>query len=610
MAETLSKQPRPKGPKLTIITNAGGPGVLATDALVEGGGELAGIAKHTVDELSTFLPGAWSHSNPVDVLGDAGPDRYAKTLDVIGRDENSDGMLVILTPQDMTDATQTAEHLKAYAKIEGKPVLASWMGGPDIAAGEAILNRVGIPTFQEPDAAARAFNYMWKYADNLKSLYETPTVAEANPDTKAAEVADAIIQNARKQKRDILTEFESKQLLAAYGIPTVETHIATSDAQAAEQAAKVGFPVVLKLHSETITHKTDVGGVKLNLGDAAAVKKAFNDIKESVKAHCGEGHFLGVTVQPMIKLKDAYEVIIGSSIDSQFGPVMLFGSGGQLVEVFKDRSLGLPPLTATLARRMMEQTKIYKALKGVRGRKPVDLDGLEKIMVRFSQLIVEQRWIKEIDINPLMASEERLIALDARVVVYGLDTPEDKLPKPAIRPYPRQYITQAKTKDNASLTVRPIRPEDEPMIVQFHQGLSERSVRMRFYEPLKLSQRVTHDRLVKVCFNDYDRELGLVAVQTDPKTQQSQIVGVCRLSKVFCTDGAEFAVVVSDAWQNKGLGTQLLKSLINVAKAEKLKVLAANILAENVEMQRVCEKVGFKIVKKDGEAQVKAELAL
>src|SRR5512133_574499 len=440
MAEVLGRQPRPKGPRLTILTNAGGPGVLATDTLLTTGGELAEISPETMSKLDEFLPSSWSHNNPIDIIGDADPMRYAKSLEVAAQDPNSDGLLVILTPQAMTDPTATAEALKAYAKSYDKPILASWSGGKEVAAGDAILNKAGIPTFEYPDDAARAFTYMWQSMSNLKTLYETPSLPDddgAGPDREAAK---AIIDHARETGRDLLTEAESKQLLAAYGIPTTPTLIAKSANEAGEMATKLGYPIVVKLHSETITHKTDVGGVKLNLQDAAAVEAAFEAIKKSVTEKAGAEHFLGVTVQPMIKL-EGYEIIVGSSIDPQFGPVLLFGTGGQLVEVFKDRALALPPLNTTLARRMIERTKIYTALKGVRGRKPVDLAALEKLLVRYSQLVVEQRWIKELDINPLIASPEGLLALDGRVVLHPVDMPESALPKLAIRPYPNRYVS-------------------------------------------------------------------------------------------------------------------------------------------------------------------------
>jgi len=434
MAEVLGRQPRPKGPRLTILTNAGGPAVLATDALVANGGELADLSPESLRRLDEFLPEHWSHNNPIDVLGDADAERYARALEIASQDPNSDGLLVVLAPQGMTDPSQIAERLKPYAKQTGKPVLASWMGGNSIAAGEAALNSAGIPTFPFPDTAARAFTYMWRYTYNLRGLYETPTLADQSEMESASRTqVGQIIQNARAQGRVLLTELESKQLLALYGIPTVETRSAASEDEAAAIAAELGFPVVLKVFSETITHKTDVGGVKLNLPNEAAVRSAYRAIESSVAEKAGRDQFSGVTVQPMVKI-EGYELILGSSVDPQFGPVVLFGSGGQLVEVYRDRALALPPLNTTLAQRMMEQTRIFTALKGVRGRKTVNMAALENVLVRFSQLVLEQRWIAEIDINPLLASPERIVALDARIVLHGPAVTLEQLPKPAIRP--------------------------------------------------------------------------------------------------------------------------------------------------------------------------------
>jgi acetyltransferase len=610
MTEVLAKQPRPKGPKLTILTNAGGPGVLATDQLITDGGELSDITAETIKKLDEILPPAWSHNNPIDILGDADPQRYAKALEIAGNDPNSDGLLVILTPQAMTDPTQTAEQLKPYAKIEGKPVLASWMGGSMVAVGENILNSSGIPTFRYPDTAARVFNYMWRYNYNLRSLYETPSLSiESDEDAPDRATVAHIIKAARDSGQTILTEFDSKKLLAAYGIPTVETRIATNAGDAVKAASEIGYPVVLKLYSETITHKTDVGGVQLNLDGAGAVENAYNKIQASVSEKVGAEHFQGVTVQPMISL-DGYEIIIGSSLDPQFGPVLLFGTGGQLVEVFRDRALGFPPLNTTLARRMMERTRIYKALKGVRGRKPVDLDALEQLMIRFSQLVAEQRWIKEIDINPLLASPERLIALDARIVLHGPDMTEDKLPGLAIRPYPIQYVQPWTMKNGLQILIRPIRPEDEPSMVKFHATLSERSVYMRYFNQLNLSQRVAHERLARICFIDYDREMALVADHRDLETKEHDILAVGRLSKLRGTDEAEFAILVADRYQGRGLGKELLSRLLQVGRDEKLRCISGNILIDNLDMQHICEKLGFRLTRSSDSRTVRAEIEL
>ncbi|MEB3213081.1 MAG: bifunctional acetate--CoA ligase family protein/GNAT family N-acetyltransferase [Leptolyngbyaceae bacterium] len=616
VAEVLAKQNRlPKGPRLSIITNAGGPGVLTTDALIRAGGQLASLEPDTIERLNQVLPVHWSHGNPIDILGDADPDRYTKAFEIAATDPNADGLLVILTPQAMTDPTRTAEQLKGYAQTIKKPVLASWMGGAEVTAGEMILNQASIPTYPHPDAAAELFNFMWRYSDNLKALYETPVLATHwDKETDGRSHVSTIFQSVLASGRTLLTEEESKQVLAAYDIPVVQTLKATSVEEAIAHAETIGYPLVLKLLSETITHKTDVGGVKLNLRNAEDVSRAYADIEQSVTEKVGAEHFNGVTVQAMINRDDSYELILGSSIDVQFGPVLLFGAGGQMVEIMKDSAIALPPLTSTLARRMMERTKIYSALQGTRGRNPVDMEALEQVLVRFSQLIIEHPEIKEIDINPLLASPssgthtQTLHALDARVVLHPPDTAFADIPKPAIRPYPVQYISDWVAKDNRTVTIRPIRPEDEPLIVQFHQALSEQSVYLRYFHLMKLSQRTAHERLTRICFIDYDRETALVVDYDDPESGHT-ILAVGRLSKLHNSADAEFAMIVADPYQHLGLGTELLKRLIDIARLEGIQCITAEVLMENDTMRHVFQKVGFTL-KAIGDGVMRAELAL
>ena len=606
MAEVLAKQPRPKGPRLAIVTNAGGPGVLAADGLLSQGGQLAQLSAETMESLDRLLPPHWSHNNPIDVLGDALPDRYAKVVDIAIHDPNIDGLLAISCPQGMAEPTLTAEQLKPYAKSTGKPVLASWMGAIEVAAGTDILNRAGIPTFQFPDTAARVFCYMWRYSYVLRGLYETPVLRGGEEGPDRARV-DEILENARRAGRPLLTEVESKQVLAAYGLPTVETEVARNEDEAVAKSDAIGYPVAVKLLSETITHKTDVGGVQLNLSDASAVRHAYRTIERSVRTQAGDGHFLGVTVQPMVKL-DGYELIVGSSVDSQFGAVLLFGAGGQLVEVFRDRALSLPPLNTTLARRMMEQTKVFAALEGVRGRRAVDMAALEEFVVRFSHLVVEQRWIKEIDINPVLASPERIIALDARVVLHPPDLAGDQLPPLAIRPYPVQLVQPWRLKGGDAVLIRPIRPEDEPLLIKLHQSLSERTVYLRYFQPLKLSQRTAHERLTRICFIDYDREMVLVAEHKSAEGS-AEIVGIGRMSKLRGgTNEAELAVLVDDRYQGQGLGTEFYRRLIAVAHDEKLKRVVSTILAENFEMRAICQRLGFRMDADPDDGTIRAEL--
>jgi acetyltransferase len=600
MVDVLARQPRPKGNRLLIVTNAGGPGVLAADALFAGGGVLAELSAATTTSLDDVLPPHWSHGNPIDVIGDADAERYRKAVEAASKEIAADGLLVIMTPQGMTDPAAIADQMRPYAHLSGKPVLASWMGGAGVAVGEKILSAAGIPSFSFPDDAVRAFLHMWRFDDNLKSLYETPALVE-ELGAGTGQVAQ-ILERIRAESRTLLTEFESKQVLRLYGIPVIQTAIAESEDEAAGEAGKAGYPVAVKLHSRTISHKTEVGGVELNLADADAVRRAFVRIRESVDAKAGPGHFEGVTVQRMAPV-GGYELILGCTSDAQFGPVLLFGAGGQLVEVFQDRALGIPPLNTTLARRMMEQTRIYQALKGVRGRKPVDLAAIERLLVRCGQLVLEHPGIKELDINPLLASGDEIVALDARIVLHE---PDANIARAAIRPYPAHYASQKVLNDGTRVSIRPIRPDDEPLMTAFHQTLSERSVFMRYFSFLKLDMRTAHERLSRLCFVDYDRQIAFVALSGNP----SAILGVGRLVKIPNTQEAEAAFVVSDAMQRRGLGSELLNAAIQFARDESLSAIRATFLVQNAAMRKLLARAGFQISEQMREVEAEGVLKL
>jgi acetyltransferase len=447
---------------------------------------------------------------------------------------------------------------------------------------------------------------MWRYTYNLRGLYETPILSESLEEARNRVLAENLIQRVRQSGRTLLNEFESKKVLEAYAIPSVDTRIASDEEEAVRIAKEIGYPVVLKLSSDTIVHKYQAGGVLLNLGDATAVRKAYRKIKSTVSENFGPDQFQGVTVQPMIR-SDGFDIIIGSFLDPQFGPVVLFGSGGRLIDVHKDRALALPPLNMTLARRMMEQTRIYEALKS---RSDIDLAALEQLLVLFSLLIVEQRWIKEIDINPLLISPEKMLALDARIVVHPADVCLESIPELAIRPYPTQYATPWTMPDGTAVMVRPIRPEDEPLMVKFHETLSERSVYLRYFHALRLTQRIAHERLTRICFIDYEREIALVVLKKDSQTGANEILAVGRLIKVHGTLDGEFAILVSDNWHHRGLGYELLKRLLDIGRQEKLTRVFGEILPENQDMLRVCDKLGFRRHYSAEEGVVRAEIDL
>jgi acetyltransferase len=608
MSEILAMQPQPRGPALGIVTNAGGPGVMAIDALMTGGGQLAELSPATREALDRLLPPFWSHANPIDILGDATPERYRQVVEVCVKDENLHGLLILLTPQAMTDPTETARLLFSFAKVKGKPVLASWMGGESVRPGKELLQRAGIATFDTPEAAIRTFLHMVQYRRAQELLYETPTaVPDFQPDVERVR---RVFAAARTAGRRLLTEFEAKDLLAAYGIPVVPTVTATGIDEAIAAARELGFPVVLKLLSPTITHKTDASGVQLNLRDEDSVRQAFLTIWENAlayaKAHGLQpvGVFSGVTVQPMVRAK-GLELIVGSSIDAQFGPVILFGAGGILVEVFQDRALALPPLNRTLARRLMERTRVYEALKGVRGQRGVDLAKLETLLVRFSQLVADQPDVQEIDINPLLAGPEQIIALDARVLLTE-EKPTDGTPWAlAILPYPNQYTAPFRLSDGTEVTVRVIRPEDEPLIVEHHALLSAQSIRLRYFSMVK---QLTHDRLIRLCHLDYNREMALVAVHTDD--HGPHIWGVSRYYYDPETGAAEFAVTVADPYQGRGLGDHLLRRLIEVARDRGVKRLTGLVLRENRPMLELLRHLGFTVAPADDANAVEVVLEL
>jgi acetyltransferase len=617
MAEILAHQPPPRGPKLAIITNAGGPGVMATDALMLGGGQLAALAPESLDALSKVLPPYWSHGNPIDVLGDATPERYEKALGICAKDPGVEGVLILLAPQAVTDPTETARRIArshtefamggmptppapgrrerstegvGMARSVGKPLLASWMGGADVRAGRAVLDEAGVATFDSPEAAVAAFLHLVQYRRSQELLYEQPAALPEDwrPDQNRAR---SLINEIRKAGRTLLAEHEAKELLACYGIPTVPTLIARSVDDAVAQARKLGFPVVLKLWSETITHKTDAGGVVLNIADEAGVRAAFDQIKNSAKRYSNQRRlnadaFLGVSVQPMIQAR-GFELIVGSSVDPQFGPIILFGAGGVLVEVFQDRALGLPPLNRTLARRLMERTRIFSALQGIRGQAPVPLHELEMLLVRFSYLLCDFLDIQEIDINPLLASSGGLLALDARIVLAGSDQPKPTL---TIEPYPNHLTTTWKLPDGKEIVIRAIRSEDEPLIEAHHRTLSEQSIRKRFFSMVKTLSR---DSLIRLCHLDYAREMALVAESKNDQGQR-EIIGVSRYYMNPQTRSAEFAVIVNDAHQGLGLGQHLMERLIAVARERGVRQLVGSVLRDNHTMLILAKELGFR----------------
>ena len=611
MVEVISKQPRPKGKSLAILTNANAPAQLATTMLRKGGGELATLSETTIEKLSAYLPKSWDYENPLDLHQFATPDLYETATEILLDDKNVDGLLVILAPQAISQPTETAKRLLRFAPLKKKPILVSWMGGDTTKEGRKLLSKAGIPNFQYPDAAAHIFNYLWKYAYNLKGIYQTPRISnEMKNNPPSREIVGQIIANARRDGREILTEWEAKLILAAYNLPIVDTRLALSEDEAWEQAASIGKPVVLKVYSHNIINKSEVGGVRLYLKDEQAVRNAYREIKKNIDERVGEGEFLGVTVQEM-NTSDDIEILLGSKVDAQFGTIIFFGNGGKSLQYYQDRAVALPPLNATLARRAIEQTTIYKNLLENNDLHEPTLMRLEQSMVRFSQLIIEQPFIKEIYLNPISVSRtEGVSILDAVMVLQPTEVKGDDLIRLAIRPYPSEYEEiWVLPKSNQEVLIRPIRPEDEPLMAAFHKKLSPQSVYFRFFHAVSLDQRASHERLSRICFADYDRQLTLIIEETKKKEEiQNEIIGAIRIIKLHGTKEAEFGMTIVDGYQGEGLGFKLLKRAIEVCRSEGIELLTADILPENMAMRKICQKLGFIMEHNPNEGTVKASL--
>jgi len=590
-AELLARQQPPKGDRLAILTNAGGPGVMTTDALIDRAGELAHLSDETMAKLNEALPPFWSHGNPVDVLGDAPPERFAKALEIILQDKGVDAVLVILTPQAMTDSTGIAQVVGQVAAKAHKPVLAAWMGGQAVSDGVQLLNQAGIPTYRTPEKAVRAFMHLVSYARNLSTLHETPRdipVAFKLDRQRLRGVFDTILTEGS----EILSENVSKAFLEAYEIPVTKPYLARSAQEAVEVARRLGFPVVLKIHSPQITHKTDVGGVMLNLGTDDSVRQAYERMVKTAAEKRPEAQILGVTVQKMVTYPNSFELILGTKKDPIFGAVIMVGMGGIAAEVFRDRALALPPLNESLARRALESLKSWPLLRGYRGKPGANIDRLIEILMRFSYLVADYPEIKELDVNPLLVTPEDVIALDARVVVDRELMVHSVRPYShlAIRPYPDEFVTERKMKDGTPVILRPIKPEDEPMWHELLASCSTQSIWFRFSY---LFKQTTHEMATRYCFIDYDREIGIVAEVEE--NGQRKLIGVGRLVADVNHEVAEYALIVVDRWHGHGLGGLLTDYCVEVAKRWGVKKVVAETSKDNARMLATFRNRGFTL---------------
>jgi len=602
-AEVLDSKNLPKGRRLAIITNAGGFGVMATDALIDLGGELAKISDKSIAELDRSLPSFWSKGNPIDILGDADEKRYANAIKACIDDPEVDGILAIYSPQAVAKSDKVAETVVEVTKGSWKPIVTAWVGGENVQKGREVFYRNNIPIYETPEDAVKTYLNMYKYYRNLELLYETPAelpLKEAPPKYHLK----ALIRRVVKEGRTVLSEEESKDFLSDYGIPIILPYLVHSIDGAISIANRIKYPVVLKIASPDISHKSDVGGVKAGIRTEDELREEYSQLLVKVKEKAPQAVISGVTVQKMIDKID-YEVILGAKKDKDFGSVILFGMGGIGTEVFKDISIGLPPLNQTLARRLMEETEVYKMLQGYRGKKPADMKELEHILVNFSNLIVDFPEIAEMDINPIAISDGKPYALDARIIIdkESMDYTVH-YPHLVITPYPTRYTTTWKLLDGTEVILRPIRPEDEPLEHELLSNLSEETLRTRFFSIIK---DITHEMLIRFCNIDYDREMAIVAELKEGN--KKRIIGIGRLIIEPDLRSGEYAVLVHDAYQGKGLGYKLVDVIIGIAQDKELEEIHGTVLTENEKMLRVARKLGFTTkIQPDGITEVKLVL--
>ncbi len=582
----------PRGPNLAIITNAGGPGVIATDALISMGINLAKLSDDTIKLLDEAFSRRWSRGNPVDIMEDASADRYDIALEACSNDPNIDGIIVIYTPQGAATPSEVAGIIIKHNERRVKPIIAVFLGGEEVEGARQTLLWNDVPVYSFPEEAIKTYMYMYQYARNLELLYETPDeipIVESPPKNHLK----LLIKRIAKSGRKYLTEEEAKRFLKVYGIEVTTPYIATNPEEAVMIASEIGYPVVMKIASEDIVHKSDVGGVKLNITSADEVRKAFNEIIDNVKKNASNAKINGVSIQKMITDHD-YELIIGSKTDPVFGAVIIFGMGGVEAEFFKDIAIGLPPLNQTLARRLMEKTRIFKMLKdGYRNKPPANIRLLEEVLVKFSNLIVDFPEIDEIDINPLLLTRNEAVAVDARIVINE-NVANDNVREYShllITPYPTRYVQHWRLKDGTPVIIRPIRPEDEPLQMEMLKSLSRESMISRFFTTIK---DITHDMLVRLCNIDYDREMAVVA-EYRPLHGRRRIIGVSRLTVNPDWESGEAAVLVIDEFQGKGLGKKLLDVIIGIAKDKRLKRIYGYVLASNRRMLYLAKELGFKV---------------
>lgn len=599
--DLIGRKRIPKGANLAIVTNAGGPGVMATDTLIANDGKLYKLSDETTKKLDEILPYFWSHGNPIDVLGDATPERFTKATKIVLEDNEVDAVLIIVTPQAMTQPTKTAQQIAHLSENTTKPIMAAWLGGKSMREGMEVFNNAGIAVYQTPEQAIKAYMTLVRYSRNLDSLFETPKDIPVSFKYDRGKLRDKFLKEIFPDDK-LLPEDHSKKLLKGYGIQIAEAFPASDVEEAVKIANEIGYPIVMKILSPDVIHKTDVGGVALDLDNEEIIRATYNTMVTRVKEQIPGAKVEGVTIQRMIESKDSIELILGIKKDPIFGTILLVGMGGVEAEVFNDISLGFPPLNERLANQMLESLKIYPLLKGFRGSEPKNIDKIIEVMIRMSYLAADYPEIEELDINPVILTKENAIALDARILVdqklLGKDLPE--FSHLLLHPYPEKLVVNAKLSDGTSIIMRPIKPEDEPLWLELLGSCSKESIYYRFRYNFHFD---SHEIATQFCFIDYSREIAIVAeIEYEGR---KRLIGVGRLISDPDHETVEYAVLIADDWQHKELGTRLTEYCIKIANNWNLKKIIAQTTTDNKPMIKVFRKLGFSLnFNSDGSVEV------
>ncbi len=589
-SKALASRFRPLGKRLAIVTNGGGPGAMAADRAGDMDIPLAELSVDTIKALNAKLPSTWSHSNPIDIQGDATPAHYRDALLAVAQDDGVDGILIMLAPQAMTQPMAVAQVVIDVSGQTSKPMLTCWMGEEQVVAGRTALENAGIPAFRMPETAVELYYHISTYYRNQMLLLQTPE-GTSKRTQKETEGAKMLIEAVLQEHRKVLSEMESKAVLRAFRIPVAQTMVARTPTESLLLAEQIGFPIAMKVDSPDLVRKTEAGGVRLNITSAAAVRNAYHDIIETVQKKHPAARVNGVSIEPYLTRPNGRELMVGVVRDPTFGPIITFGAGGSEVEIFSDRAVALPPLNRFLAQDLIRSTHAAQLLGEFRNMPAVNMEALEEVLLNISEMVCELPWLQELDLNPLIVDEHGAIAVDARIVIDFAATTGDRYSHMAIHPYPVHLIQNWEQPDGRTITIRPIRPEDADMEQAFVKKLSDESKYYRFMDTLR---ELTQSMLVRFTQIDYDREMALIATLPDADGKEVQI-GVARYVTNPDGETVEFALAIADEWQKHGIGRRLMSALIETARQKGYRAVVGDVLSQNTKMFRLMTILGFSI---------------